>query len=164
MGHDSLYAISERYNNVAALLEDETVPQEAITTALAEVEDSLEGKCESGIGYMATLTQYAESVGAEIKRLQALKKSLESRKARTEAAYMGALKLMGKSKVLTKLGEMQIRRNPASVVVDDPSSIPSEYTKQKIEITPDKVKIKEALKAGETVEGCRLVQGERLVW
>ena len=45
--NESIYQISERYNNVLALLDDENVSQDDIATAIAEVMDDVSSKGET---------------------------------------------------------------------------------------------------------------------
>ena len=58
---------------------------------------------------------------------------------------------------------LAIQNNPASVQIDNEPEIPSDFTRTVTKTSPDKAKIKEALKAGEEVPGARLVKGTRLV-
>jgi hypothetical protein len=71
---------------------------------------------------------------------------------------------MGDKEVITKYGVMKVRKNPPSVVVDDIAKIPTEFQKQKIEVTIDKTAIKKAIQNGEKVDGARLESSERLVY
>jgi hypothetical protein len=59
---------------------------------------------------------------------------------------------------------IQVKRNPPAVVIDDEKAIPSDYftVPEPPAPRPDKVLIRDALKAGEDVPGCRLVQSDRL--
>lgn len=47
-------------------------------------------------------------------------------------------------------------RKSESVQIDDEGQIPREFMKEKVEVSPDKTAIKNALKAGEAVSGCRI--------
>ena len=61
-------------------------------------------------------------------------------------------------------GEMKVRKNPPSVVIDDVAKIPTEFQKQKIDVTIDKVALKKAIQGGEKVDGAHIEQGEKLVY
>lgn len=161
---ESLYMLSERYNNVLELLGDESIPEEAIKTALEEIDGDIEMKVSNGIGLLKSMQYRVENVQTEIKRLTAYKKAVEKRIETVEGVYMDGLKRMGKSSVSTSRGDMKIRKNPQSVVLTDESLIPEVYKKQKIDIITDKVAVKEALKKGEEVAGAILVQKERLAY
>jgi hypothetical protein len=57
-----------------------------------------------------------------------------------------------------------VRENPAAVEVYEPGLIPQQFMRQPEPPppSPDKTAIKDALKAGKDVPGCRLTQGKRL--
>jgi hypothetical protein len=63
---------------------------------------------------------------------------------------------------MTGWGEMKLKKNPPSVVIDDLTQIPTQYQRQKIQVDIDKVAIKAAIKAGEEVPGAHLEQGTSL--
>jgi hypothetical protein len=89
---------------------------------------------------------------------------MESRKKRIEGAYIYALKTLGTDAILTNKGEMKVRKNPPSVVIDDVAKIPTEFQKQKIDVTIDKVALKKAIQNGEKVDGAHIEQSEKLVY
>ena len=49
-------------------------------------------------------------------------------------------------------------RKPEAVQVDDVNSIPAEWIRTKTTIEPDKTAIKAAIKAGQEITGCKLVE------
>lgn len=161
---DSLYTLSERYNNVLALIGDESIPEEAIRTALEEIDGDIETKVSNGIGLLKSMQYRVDAVQNEIKRLTAYRKAIEKRIETVEGVYMDGLKRMEKSSVSTSRGDMKIRKNPPSVVLTDESLIPDSFKKQKIDIVIDKTAVKEALKKGEDVAGAILVQKKRLAY
>jgi hypothetical protein len=87
---------------------------------------------------------------------------MENRKKRVERAYVFALNYMNIKSILTGWGEMKVKKNPPSVVIDDLTQIPTQYQRQKIQVDIDKVAIKAAIKAGEEVPGAHLEQGTSL--
>ena len=155
---ESMLGISQRYNAVMALVDDENVSQEDVNTALMEVMDDIKSKGENGINYLNSLQSTIEEAKANKKRLDAWIKTLESRKKRVEKAYLFALENMNMKSIMTGMGEMKAKKNHPAVIIDDEAQIPAQYTNQKITITPDKTKIKAAIKAGETVPGAHLEQ------
>jgi hypothetical protein len=96
--------------------------------------------------------------------IDAFIKAMESRKKRIEGAYIYALKTLGTDAILTNKGEMKVRKNPPSVVIDDVAKIPTEFQKQKIDVTIDKVALKKAIQSGEKVDGAHIEQNEKLVY
>lgn len=155
---ESIFSISERYNNMLALLEDENVPQEEVNEALMEVMDDVVAKGENGIIYLHKLQNTIEAAKMEKKKIDSFIKLLESRKKRVENAYLYALDNMKMKSIMTGRGELKAKKNPAKVVVDDLTKIPTKFQRPKIQIDVDKMAVKAAIKAGEEVPGAHLEQ------
>ena len=122
----------------------------------------LREKQENTLLYFRRLELDEETVDSELNRLKALKTQITNKKASIQKLVeygMDKLELnelnFGSIKAVRKL-------NPPSVVLDETVQLPAEYTKQTITITPDKTKIKEAIKSGLQVDGARLVQNTRI--
>jgi hypothetical protein len=101
-----------------------------------------------------------------IKELQARKKALEGRFENLKS-YL--YKNMKESKIteisaLDMTFSAKIKLNPPSVLIEDEAAIPSEYLTVPVMPlpAPDKTLIKDAIKAGKEVPGCKLVQAERV--
>jgi hypothetical protein len=157
-----MYEIGTRYNNLLELLEDESIPQETVNAALQQVSADVANKCESGIAYMQMLESTIAGAKAEKKRLDAYIKRLEARQERIQQAYINFLHMLDKKAVMTKAGEMKVKKSPAALVIDDATKIPGEYERTTITTTYDKMAIKQAMKEGREIEGCHLEQRERL--
>jgi hypothetical protein len=156
---ESIFQISQRYNALMELVEDETIDQADVNTALEQVMDDVQTKGENCIVYLHRLDNLEEAAKAEKKKMDAYIKGIQNRKKRMEAAIKNAMENMNTKTILTNRGELKLKKNPPALIIDDPAKIPSKFEKQKIEITLDKTAIKAAIKAGETVEGCHLEQG-----
>lgn len=102
-------------------------------------------------------------IDEEIKRLQALKKSKNTKIRNMKSYLMHCMRLMGMKKIEGNLGRISIRKNPPSLEIVDGTIIPQEYMIKEVIINLDKNKVKEMLKNGETVPGCTLSQGESLI-
>ena len=159
---ESMFQISQRYDAVMALAEDDSVPQDEVNAALMAVMDDVKSKGENGINWLNSIDEAISGAKERKKKYDAYIKSLESRKKRMLNAYIEAMKQMGITSIMTGAGELKLKKNPPALVIDDPAKIPSKYEKQKIEISLDKVAIKAAIKAGEKIEGCRLEQAVSL--
>ena len=53
-------------------------------------------------------------------------------------------------------------RKSEAVEIENENDIPKEYMTEKITLTPNKTKIKEAIKGGAEVKGCKLVERQNL--
>jgi hypothetical protein len=156
--------MTHEFQILTEMLEDETAPQDEIGKALIALQSDIVTKAENGMAYMAKLEEVIAGAKAEKKRIDAFIKAMESRKKRIEGAYIYALKTLGTDAILTNKGEMKVRKNPPSVVVDDVAKIPTEFQKQKIDVTTDKVALKKAIQNGEKVDGAHIEQNEKLVY
>ena len=155
----TLYDISQRYMAIEALLDDESVPQEDINAALAEIKDELQVKGENVIAYLQKMQDIEEQAKRRKKEIDKYLKAIANRRKRLEKAVIYSMDSMQVKSILTGKGELKTKTNPPAVIIDDLTAIPSEYEKQKIEISLDKVAIKAAIKAGEEVPGAHLEQG-----
>jgi hypothetical protein len=156
--------MTHEFQILTEMLEDETAPQDEIGKALIALQSDIVTKAENGMAYMAKLEEVIAGAKAEKKRIDAFIKAMESRKKRIEGAYIYALKTLGTDAILTNKGEMKVRKNPPSVVIDDVAKIPTEFQKQKIDVTIDKVALKKAIQNGEKVDGAHIEQSEKLVY
>ena len=159
---DSIIKISQRYNAVMALADDDSIPQDDVNNALLTLEDELQEKGENCIKYLDSVQDKIDAAKANKKKLDAYIKTLENRKKRVEKACIYALDTLQVKSIMTGWGEMKIKKNPPSVIIDDLTQIPTQYQRQKIQVDIDKVAIKAAIKAGEEVPGAHLEQGTSL--
>lgn len=159
---ESLYSMSERYRNIMELVTSPDVSDEEIATALDGIMADIAIKCENGIALMQNIKQFIDGADSEIKRLTELKKHMKKRLETIEGVYISGLKSIDQQSVMTPLGTMKVKKNPAKLVVDDEYLIPRKFIKQTITEMVDKATIKATLKAGEKVDGCHLEQSDRL--
>ena len=159
---DTMMGITQRYNAVMALADDDSIPQDEVNNALLTLEDELQEKGENCIKYLDSLQDKIDAAKANKKKLDAYIKTLENRKKRVEKACIYALDTLQVKSIMTGWGEMKVKKNPPSVVIDDITQIPTQYQRQKIQVDVDKVAIKAAIKAGEEVPGAHLEQGTSL--
>lgn len=124
------------------------------------IKDIIKSQIENkGTGIIAIIRNEEsdiEGIKAEIKRLQDLKKSKENKIENLKKYTKECLEDADIKKVSTSLGNMTVRKNPASVDVLDESLIPSEYKREVVEVKVDKKAILADLKEGVVVEGAAL--------
>jgi len=164
VGDMTIHNIGKEFYSLIEKYENGEISQEQFAESLMKVEENKIEKCGNAICYLNMLKHNIENMKAEEKRINTMRKSLESRTKNIEETFTYVLSRMGDKEIITRYGIMKIRKNPPSVVIDDETKIPAKYTSQKITITPDKTKIKKAIQNGENVEGARLEQGEKLVY
>lgn len=159
-----IYKVGSAFESVVNMHANGDLTDEQLKEALVALEETKVEKCGNAICYLNMLKHGVEDMKAEEKRIATMRKALESRAKNLENAFAYVLKNMGDKEVITKYGVMKLRKNPASVVIDDITKIDSKYTRQKIQIDVDKVAIKKAIQSGEKVDGAHIEQGEKLVY
>jgi hypothetical protein len=156
----SLYSIEQEYLNIVESIIDSggeiTEEQE---TALSINKEQLQTK---GVCYGFIVKQMEgeiDLIDAEIKRLNTLKKTRSNTIDRLKANLSTAMQVFEIEELKTPLIKINFRKSE-SVEVD--VNLDSQYTKTVTTVTPDKVAIKEAIKAGLTVQGARLVTNQNI--
>ena len=160
----TLYELTEDYMNLLELAEDPDIDEQAFTDTLEGIDGALEDKADGYAKVIRTLEGDAAACDAESKRLRNKKQTIENNIRRMKAALQYSMQATGKTKFKTALFSFGIQKNPAAVVIDEGyiENIPDRFLiPQDPQI--DKKAIKEALKAGEDLEGiAHLEQTESL--
>ena len=156
----SLYHIETEYltliNQVEELGGELTEDLEA---QLMINETELQSKSIAYLSVVSGKEAINSQIDEEIKRLQALKKSNNTLISNLKGRLLQAVKLYGAFEVgLTKFGT----RKSSQVIVEDVNSLPSEFKTIKVTESANKAEIKKAIKAGESIGGCELVEKDNL--
>lgn len=155
-----LYELTQDFKNLEDLLDNPELDNAEIEKALNEVAGKFVDKAENICKLRTIIMSDIEGIKAEEKRLKTLRKQKENAIKNLESYLEANMRALDQKKLEGGLFTLTIRKNPASVVIDDLEAIPSEFKVIKEE--PNKISIKEALKNGQIVEGCRLEQKESL--
>ena len=156
----NLYEISDRYNNLRDLLENDDIPLTVIEEAMAQVEGEFNDKASNIVKLIRTLEADAKAIKEEKSRLDKMEKA-RSNKAKYLKLYLESnMKATGIKKCKADIFTLAIQKNPPSVDVYDFDKLPDEY--RKVEISADNTKIKDALKNGIDVPGAILCQSESI--
>jgi len=148
--------------NLYNLLSDGEIDEQTFNDTLEAMAftDRLEDKAEAYAKIIKLLEANAAAADSEAKRLAERKVSFANNAKRLKDNLYNTMKLTRHEKFKTPLFSFGIQANAPAVEIFSESKLPSEYFRVKRE--PDKSAIKDALKAGKDVAGCRLVQGESL--
>lgn len=117
---------------------------------------------ESVLQWATELDMQCAGIDAEIKRLQALKDERQGRAERLRMAVRRWMQMAELSEVACSKWTVRLKWNPPKVLIADGTELPAEYVKTKVMETPDKTAIAAALKAGQHIAGCELIQEQRL--
>ena len=160
------------YGYVAELLDlltqqDEEQDAEARAALEADIRDKATGtreKVDRTVHALRTLESQAALADQEIDRLSARSQAILARKARLEKYVMETMQATQIKRLEGATTVCCLRKNPAALVIDPGTAIPAEYIirEEKIDERVDNAAIKAALKAGEEINGARLIQRARL--
>lgn len=153
-----LYLLAAEYNDlVNALLASADEETGEVSVDIAAAVDKAQGSFEEKAVATATvhriLNGESEKIGAEIKRLQALKKRVDNEADRVKKYLADACERVGLESIRGMYANISFRASEQTVI-DNPDKIPKKYLRIKYE--PDKTKIKEAIKSGLKVAGAHV--------
>lgn len=159
---DTIFTITKALEDLFLSLPD---TGEMTDEQVAEYENlgiAMAEKQENTLKYFRKLELDEEAVDSELERLKALKVSVSNKKN-------GILRLVEYSMDKQESNELNFgsikavrKLNPPKVVIDETVDLAEEWLRTKTIVEPDKTKIKDALKAGNLIEGCRLQQDTRI--
>lgn len=159
-----LYEIARNKAELERLMEYGDLDPQAIIDTLEAVEGELNEKA-------VNVAKVARNIDAAAAAVRQAGKDMLDRAARMEkrAESIRQYLLMnmlfsGITKIECPQFVIAVKHNPPAVMIDDEKFIPAEYLTQPEPPAPrpDKMKIRDALKAGEDVPGCRLVASDRV--
>lgn len=156
---NSLYDLSENYKALIQMIEDAEHDEEiqedlpALEDTLSAIEDSLESKVDNICRLYYNWKNEAEMFKKEADRLTKRRQVLAKRTERLKAYLQDNLEKVTDKPYATGLFKTRYSKSVVTEI-DDLNAVPDEF--KKVAITPDKVAIKAAIKAGETVGGAHL--------
>ena len=167
----ALYAVAEQYAEAAQRLVELDLPPEVITDTLEGLAGELQIKAQTIAMIVRNLDASAASIKAAENDMAARRSAIEGR-AKHLREYLDA-NLRKADPKATEQGTFKIecpwfriayKKNPPAVAIDNASVIPDRFMRvPPIPMPePDKGAIREALKAGEAIEGARLTQSTRM--
>ena len=152
----NIFKIQSEYQQIVTqLIENggELTPE--LELAMQITKDNFHSKSES-YGYCIREINYnKEIIEKEIERLQKLNRSCNKTIDRLKDNIELAMTTFEVDKIETPLIKISFRKSE-SVEVENVNKLPNEYKVIKLTETADKLKIKDVIKAGETIEGCYL--------
>lgn len=146
------------------------IAQQAWFDTLEGVEAEFEIKAENVAQYIKALKAEAEDIKAEEHALSARRKAKEKRAESLTDYLMACMKQIHREKIETAKCKLSIRKNAESVQVADEEGLARQLAaigrNDLIRMKPpelDKTALKNALKAGETINGAALGRTESLI-
>ena len=163
-----LYEISGQYRQLAEQLATMDLDAQTVadTIEASGLTDALQEKAQ-GVELVARAAEiHCPAIDAEIARLQALKAHRQKVAQGLRDWLKSHMEAAGVERVECPLFKLTVKKNPPAVEVEDERQVPAAFW-----VTPppkvpeariDKTAIKTAIKAGQEVPGCKLVQATRL--
>lgn len=156
----SLYNIQEEY---IRLIDDIELAEGELTEEQEEnleiLSGEIEGKSEAYLEVLKTEEYWTNRLDDEIKQLQALKNKSNTMTTRLKDRLLNAVKMYGNIKLDTITISI---KHSESVEVINQDALEDRFIKIKTTSSPDKTKIKAALKNGEMVDGAVIVKNDLL--
>ncbi len=157
----SLFKTNENYKNIIESIHnsDGLVSDEI----QSELELTMDDRDDKSISYRETVSNLEcenEQISLEIKRLQSLKKRNSTVLATLNKSLLQSVLLYGKYKVgtVTFSSRKSQRLEVSKDVID---VLPDDY--KVVSVTANKKAIKDALKSGDTINGCELIDSNSLM-
>ena len=158
-----LYQLTENYQNLWDLVEDETIDLSIVETALKTVEGAIQEKAQNLAVFIKSLGADIEIIKAEEKRLADRRKALENKQAGIKNYLQSQLEMAKLGKIKTAVITVSIQNNPPAVQIIDEAIIPAQYkTIVPQTFTIDKKSIADDIKKGISVPGAESTQGRSL--
>ena len=161
----NLYELNQNFNNLIEVLEnteDENI-KELIKKSMDQLTLETNEKIENIIKYIKNLEAEAEALEKESKRLNVRKIKTLKKVDNLKGYLKDFTSSLESKKYNTGIFNISIRKNAASVIVNNEFLVPDEFCKTEVIRKVDKVALKEKLKAGEVIEGVKLQQTESII-
>lgn len=160
----SLYVLTGDYLALANKLSESDLDEQTIHDTLEGASGELEEKATNVACFIQNLEAGAQAIKEAEKRMADRRKAIENKADQIRRYLFDNMKRSGISKIESPYFALTIKKNPPSVVIDDPKAIPDDYMAIPTPPppAPDKKLIAQAIKDGFEVPGAHLEQGERL--
>ena len=122
--------------------------------------DDIAAKGEAYARIMRNKMAEAAAFEAEIKRLQARKKSADNAVERLKENILYAMGMVGATELNTSIGRWRVQKNVPSVAITDEAKIPDAFTVEQPRKIMKIAILQHWKETGEIPEGCDIVQTE----
>lgn len=164
MNKPTLFEIAREYRTDIEKLGDLDLPDEVVADTLESMGGDLTVKACNVAAFMAHLDTTAAGMKEAEARMKARRQAVERRAERLRHYLLSGMQYAGIDRIESPDFVLSIKKNPPAVEVFDERMVPADYMKQPEPPPPtvDKALVKQAIKDGYEVPGCKLVQGFRL--
>jgi len=142
------------------ILEGELTPE--LNELLTINETQLQSKSIAYLEVIKAKEERNNTIDTEIKRLQAMKKANNRITDNLKFRLLEAVKMFGNFEILNGLQKFGTRKSTQIKIDIETNQLPKEFKTVKVTESPNKTAIKDAIKRGEAVKGCELVEIKNL--
>jgi len=161
-----LYEIASDYTKIL----EEFMARDDMTAAdvadtMQDVQDAFGTKAVNIVAFARGLEAEAKAIKEAEEAMAKRRRAIETRSAWLLEYVKSGMEAVGTQKIKHPWFSVSIQNNPASLVIENESALSPEFVSTRVveHTIVDKAAIKEALKQGKEVSGCRLSVGTRLV-
>lgn len=164
----SLYSLTEQLRELQALADsDADIPDEVLRDTLEGLEGAVEVKASNVARFVRNQESLADAIEGAAKQMRERAARVRRRTDSMRLYLLANMTGAGITRIENAELVLAIRKNPPSVVIDDESAVPDGFKALPPPPPPpvphvDKKRVADAIKAGASVPGCHLEQGQRL--
>lgn len=160
----NLYQISAEYQQILEnLYDDEGNLNEQELIKFEENQVELNAKAVTIASYIKNLDAERKAIDEAKKQMADREKRYEKKISHMETYLKNNMERCGITKITHPYFDINLKRCPPSVFIEDINLLPTEYFRYKTEISPDKVKIKEEFLNGVVIPGVTIKSNTRIV-
>lgn len=157
----TLYTVSQEFEYIAELLDRDVLEEEEKARLQAMLEEKIKESSKEIITYQIEEQSNIDVLSNEIRRLQALKKSVENRLDKFKDRLTDNMRKLQCKKIATPLGNVTLALDGVNKSVSlkegvDINTIPEQYLKVTKELK--KTEIKKAIENGENIDGVEIIE------
>lgn len=158
----TLYEIAGDLRRLLDLMNDPSVSADDLLQAVEQVSSTFQEKAVNVTAVLRSMESLARQIREAEKDMEIRRRSIEWKSEWLRSYLLENMEQCGISQIDHPRFRIAIRKNPPSVEILDPDSIPDEYLRERVISEPDKQELLRALKQGQEVPGAVLVQKKRL--
>lgn len=155
----NIYQLSNDYlmlaDRLADTVDEDGAIDESLLPVVSEARELVEKKAQSIGCVVKQIAAYKAQIDDEIKRLNAMSKTLGGRIDYLTGVTSNVLQECGIERIDGIQTVISFRASEQTII-DDESALPGDYMVIKTTMSPDKAKIKAAIKAGQIVPGAHV--------
>lgn len=133
---------------------------EQLTECLDSIEDSFDEKANNIVKLVSSLSVDVDGIDKELKRLQAMKKSITNNQERLKEYLRYNMEVTGISKIKHSLFSITLGKPTVTAEIVDIDFLPDNFVSTDVVMKADKKAILKALKDGEDIPGAVLSTGK----